>query len=447
MPNYITGGLAEFADPPYTFENLTSATFILDASTQKLNKVCTDFLNAPLGRSASNGFLPGGNNKVILVCSTFPVASALPSLPIGYSRYCEIALMFSVYDQLNDEWSWYVPVLYLDGPRLNVEEWQAELPISLGREVYGLAKTRAEIDLDTGDYHGSLKTIVPGTVSNPITVAPAMTIALCDCASLALDDELAAAEAELLEQPLEPELELEPKKGSKKAGSKRVSEAARAEAAKRKAEATKMLRAKAAKLRAKVDELKAKRDDARHALTRAKNELGRFLEHPEHRKLLQPKDLIEMLWGGDPYGNVGHPSPDTTEELYEKLGFVRKTHRERGRAKKKGRSRAKKKKVALSSLAWDTDAEYEFDFRLLGLRQLHDPDPMKYKQADLQQVVRTQLLFDKLPWSPLQSYCIHVMDSSITALLGIASENSLLPDRVYAYTGANAEFGAAAKIL
>jgi hypothetical protein len=435
MPNYITGGLAEFADPPYAFDNLISTSFILDANGQKLQTVCDNFLNTPLGRGAAAGFIPNGSNKVVMVCNTFPIATANPSLPIGYSTYCEIALMFSVFDQTSLQWSWYVPVLYIDGPKSNVEEWQAELPLSLGREVYGLAKARAEIDFETTYYTGSLKTIDPASAGNPLTITEAIKISVGDCVALQVEADLATTEGELLAYPFDP-----PSKEARRKSAKAGTEVAKRKAeAKRSAEVAKH-RAKAAELRAEVARLKARRDDAREGISRAKRELARFNEAPW--AALWPKDLIQMLWDGKPYELIGREPPQDEETLYRNLGFIRKAPRRAQRSKRKVRRRVMAPRIATASDAQPAlAAEYEWDFRLLGLRQLHDPDPPKYAQADIQQVFRTQLLFDPLPLSPLQSYCVEVKAPAITGLLGIAAQNPLLPDRVYVNKYAHADFG------
>lgn len=421
MPNYITGGLAEFALPPYELKNLVSATFILDADDDKLRNICDKFLNGPLGRSPATGFIPGGDNRVIMACSTFPDVAA-PTQSFGFSIYSEVTLLFSVFDQKNEWWSWYVPVLYLDGPRYDVGEWQAELPIAVGRELYGLPKTRAEIDIDPVAHTGTVKPLDPATPGQSVTVSEAVTISLNGCAIATIDDELAVAETELLEFVIAERRATTSGRAPRRRGSRR----------------------KVAKLTAAAAELRASSASARAAQEIAATELLRLHRQRAARRILTPTNLIDMLWGGDPYGNVGRDPPPEAQ-LLENLGFIRKPT---GRARRQGLVTKKKvpRTLMLQNPGPGSAPEFEFqvDFRLLGLRQLHDPTNVPL--ATVQQVVRTQLLFDRLPWSPIQTYCVKIKDSLATPL-GIVPQQTLLADRVYAYTGAKAWFGNAASFV
>jgi hypothetical protein len=410
MPNYIAGGLAEFAPPPYSFTNFGNVTFILDALDSRLKAVCDTFLNAPLGRSSADAFIPGADNRIIVVCSTFPVAAAGPMQPFGYSVYSEIAVMFSVFDQKNARWSWYVPVLYLDGPKANPEEWQAELPIAAGRELFGLAKARAEIDIDPVLHTGTVKPIDPAAQGQPIKVSQAIEISVNACTVPSAADELAVCETELF--GVEIEMDRAENRGE-------LDEEARDQ-----------FRKQIQKLKDQVKVLRASRDKATRRRQRTIDELIRLDRQPEARQILAPKDLIRMLWGGDPYRNVGRDSPPQAT-LLQNLGFIGAGGGPDGlRAPLEG----------TGSVTPPPKVQFQFDFRLLGLRQFRDP--VTPNQATIQEVIRTQFKFDRLPWSPMQTFCVKIEDPLATAL-GVGKYQTCPADRVYVYSNANASFGLA----
>jgi len=394
MPiNYVTGGLTDYGLPPYDFSGFVSATFILDAHDATLQGLCDRYLNGPLGRGAKK-FVPGADDRMIMVCSTFPQVSADYAQPFGYSIYSETAFLFSVYDQLHNNWSWYVPVLYLDGPGMTApQEWQAELPIAIGREFFGLPKTRAEIQISPLSHTGTIMPLDASTPGSPVTVTEAVSIDVTACEIPSVDDQVVVAEGELF--GLEIEFSRRTRAGTLTP------------------ERAKQLQGEITKSKKAVSKLRAKRTQARRKRDAAVADLVRLHREPAARRILAPKDLIDMLWGGDPYGNVNMPTP-ALPELLQSLGFLEST-----------------------TPPPEPQFGYEFDFRLLGLRQLRNPE--KPNEASIQQVIRSQLLYDRLPWSPIQEFCVRIADP-LTTILGVAPHNKLLADRVYVYSNANASF-------
>jgi hypothetical protein len=412
MPNYIHG-LSDFAPPPYVFTNLRSATFVIKGDPNKLALICEKYLNGPLNRTAAGDiFVPAGSQRVLVCCSTFPDVQA-PVAAFGYSAYTEVTLLFSVFDRRHQEWSWYAPVLYLDGPPADVEEWQAELPIAVGREMYGLPKTRGHIALETTYFTGTMEQV--DTNGTKIDLSDSIGIDLGECAMPTIDDEIAVEETAALGVVIaEYEARIKQLPHRKiTALRRRIS----------------MLRRRIAKLRKERDRIAKER----HA---AMFDLIHLRDNPGSRELLTPKDLMEMFWGGDPYERLDIPRPD---DWLANLGFIRRDSSRRALM------------LTGSDFPESTVPEpgdYELEFWLLGLRQLHDPDPANFGQAVRQEVVRTKLRFDQLPFKPGHFYCIDIKDSLMAQALGIGpTKQTILPINNYAYSGATAWFGELAKIV
>lgn len=131
--------------PPYKFEKLTSVMFLLPSKNDKQQRQLTDrYLNKPLNGAAS--FMPTGKGITMLVISHFPVSFGQQNA--GLIDYKEVALMFPVIRKGSLEKSYFSPLLILDGARQS-EDWQASMPIALGRELYGLPKMRGEITFNS----------------------------------------------------------------------------------------------------------------------------------------------------------------------------------------------------------------------------------------------------------------------------------------------------------
>ena len=180
-----------------------------------------------------------------------------------------------------------------------------------------------------------------------------------------------------------------------------------------------------------MDRLRSQRDEARAMLDRTKRQLAEFAHGPvDGTRPLSPDELIDRIWGGNPYENVLRDSPRDSvarrrsraipsgEELYQKLGIT------------------------------SVDARYEFDFRLMGLRQLRDPENLP--AASLQQVIRTQLQFNTLPWPILEQYRVKVDPvCDIAQLLGLETQTVPIT-QTFAYPGwmgVTADFGAKVEVL
>ena len=420
-PTPYIPGLADFAIPPFSFTTVTSATFILDADPNKLQQVCDTFLNVPLNRTGAIKFVPAGSQRVFMCCSTFPVAEA-PAMPLGFSAYTEITLLFSVLDPQINQFSWYVPVLYLDGPPANIEEWQAELPIAAGRELYGLPKARGDINLDWTYRTGTVDQIDPKTSGLKVDLADSITISLGVCATPTVFDEIAALETDVLDlviaeyharikmRPPEEILELQRRIGV---------------------------------IRREIAALNERRDEVVAARNAAMLDLTRLRDNPEDRHILTPDELIEMFWGGDPYEilNLEHP-PGGREAWLASLGFVK-----RKKPPKKKKKKGRKTQMLLSGPIAPA-GDYELHFPLLGLRQLPDPRPANLGQASYQEVVRTSLRFLDSPYKPVQVYCVEIKDSPMARLLGIGPTKQTITEvNNYAYSGVQAIFGEGAQII
>lgn len=147
--------------PPYKFEKLTTLSILLPSGKDKQRELTDKYLNEPLKGAAR--FAPSGTGITMLVISHFPVSFGQQN--VGIIDYKEIALMFPVVRKRTAEVSLFSPLLILDGARQS-EDWQASMPIALGREFYGLPKMRGEISFnarhnlpeeDVGIYSASAK--------------------------------------------------------------------------------------------------------------------------------------------------------------------------------------------------------------------------------------------------------------------------------------------------
>jgi hypothetical protein len=286
------------------------------------------------------------------------------------------------------------------------------LPIAAGRELFGLAKARAEIDIHPVLHTGSVMPIDPATPGNPIKVSQAIDISVNPCTVPSADEQLAVGETELF--GLEIEMDRADKRGELDPAAKE------------------RFKERISKATDKVKVLRAGRDKARRAQRDTIEELIRLDRQPDARQVLTPKDLIRMLWGGDPYRNIGRDSPPHAT-LLENLGFIS------GGAATPGGGLTAPLEGAGSGTP-PRKVQFQFDFRLLGLRQFRDP--VTTNQATVQQVIRTQFKFDRLPWSPLRTFCVKI-EEPLATTLGVGKHQTCPADRVYVYSNANASFGLA----
>ena len=158
--------------PPYMFEKLTTLSFLLKSDNDKQRELTDRYLNKPLNGAAS--FTPTGTGITMLVVSHFPVCFGQQN--VGLIDYKEVALMFPVIRKRTSEVSLFSPLLILDGARQS-DDWQAAMPVALGREFYGLPKIRGEISFnsrhnlpeeDVGIYSASVK--APSVVNAKVPI-------------------------------------------------------------------------------------------------------------------------------------------------------------------------------------------------------------------------------------------------------------------------------------
>ena len=150
--------------PPFKFTGVKSVAFELPAKMDALKKLCKTFLNEPFNRAeeAQGSFTPQ-DNYVLLSFGRFPSSAGAEAGSTKIS-YREVSLMFPVQriGPPPQAVSFFAPILFLDGGTgSNAEDAgnadvQAIVPIAIGRELYGLQKTRGEIDFDFDFDFGSL---------------------------------------------------------------------------------------------------------------------------------------------------------------------------------------------------------------------------------------------------------------------------------------------------
>lgn len=142
--------------PPSCFDDVQAFFFELKACHDVLENICRTHLNDPLQSSHRTFKLL--SDTVVLAFSHFPRAYSRYHKGFGSVEYTEVALMLSVLVEGGgkSESAYYVPALFLDGPPVRApqglnppESIGAPIyPITTGREMYGLPKTRAKITWD-----------------------------------------------------------------------------------------------------------------------------------------------------------------------------------------------------------------------------------------------------------------------------------------------------------
>ena len=85
---------------------------------------------------------------MLLTFSDFPRVTSPFGIAEGFLAYREVSLTFPVFEHGSGRVSYFAPVLFLDGPGTSHarSDWQTVFPIVVGRELFGLPKTRGEID-------------------------------------------------------------------------------------------------------------------------------------------------------------------------------------------------------------------------------------------------------------------------------------------------------------
>ncbi len=168
-------GAADFYPPPYSFEDATTVTFFVEPNSnevQKLRDICEEFLNGPVGHPARFEL---SLERVAVTFSNFPDVEADNSA-LGFLSYQEVSLIILVRDTQENEVGMFAPILFLDGPQTGDAEYFASWPIALGREVFGLAKTRGDIDFRINNFTGQLKALYPSALNEPFELRPVVKV-------------------------------------------------------------------------------------------------------------------------------------------------------------------------------------------------------------------------------------------------------------------------------
>ncbi|MGW8370278.1 MAG: hypothetical protein ACWGPN_16560, partial [Gammaproteobacteria bacterium] len=144
---------------------------------------------------------------------------------------------------------------------------------------------------------------------------------------------------------------------------------------------------------------------------------------PEERQPVSSREFMVKIWGDEPYANVAPQEKVNRprgDKLFEKLGLP-------------------------PDVPAAEDYRNQIDFHLLGFRQLRDPQ--NFARADVQQVIRTKMSFDRLPWPVIREYYIEINDQSeFSRALGLKSQKVDATD-VFEYRKAKATFGETSTIV
>ena len=162
---YIDDPVPMIAKPPYKFEGVTTFSYNLEvSSTAQLasSNLIDRYLNEPLGCPKGDGIYraPDDGTRALVTFSSIE-ASFSEGDPNRRISYREVAVLMPVIfrDEKTgrNKTGYFTPILFIDGPGSAVgqdpgnDSWHATSPIVIGRELYGLPKVPARIDLQFSD--------------------------------------------------------------------------------------------------------------------------------------------------------------------------------------------------------------------------------------------------------------------------------------------------------
>lgn len=186
---YVNHPIPMIAPPPYTFRGVDSFSYLLGTKAEGkviaehfISKYLNEPLSCPTGKQVYH--VPSEGTRPILTFSSIK-ESASESHPEVKVSYREVALQIPMIITRPDNGSnygdsFYLPVLFIDGPALAdgeqypVDSRHAASPIVIGRELYGLPKIPAAIDFQysgiqlesaTVQFYGENVIAVTGAVS------------------------------------------------------------------------------------------------------------------------------------------------------------------------------------------------------------------------------------------------------------------------------------------
>jgi len=371
MSDAFISSAADFYPPPYTFEDVTSITFpVTPVVSQKLQNICDRFLNGPLeepGRFVSN------LNSVLLTFSSFPEVESKLKPAIGYLSYQEVSFIIMVYDNVKNEVGMFAPILFLDGPQAGSAEYFASWPIALGREVFGLAKTRGEIDFHIADFTGELRSPYPSGLNTPLQLPQIVRV------SFPPQVEKTQIVSELLE------IEEEISSGQ-------------------------------------TELLVARKEALLEQLANAKDELREIRSKPRVGARYHPFQLVEKIWGASIANKrlrMKGESREVPEEIRDALKAVQRRSFDPQQVEAAmqlgieiGFFDALKIKVMRNS-PWAAGLGYP----LYGLRQLHDPDD--FASADHSDIIRSPFEFQTPSESGDTKYLVEFLEPTLAGSLGL----------------------------
>ena len=150
MADYIPYLISMIGVPPYLFEGMTSFSLFLEADPGLRigeHNVVDKYLNRPLGCSQNECVYRRANTNPYLVLSDIPKSVSTTGDQSHSIAYQEVALIIPVIVQDLKVAGYFLPILFVDGPPGGGDQLQGAVPIVIGREMYGLPKVPAKIEL------------------------------------------------------------------------------------------------------------------------------------------------------------------------------------------------------------------------------------------------------------------------------------------------------------
>jgi len=148
--DYVPYLIPMIGTPPYVFEGMTNFSLFLEAdptlSTAEHGLV-DKYLNEPLGCTGENCIYRVASTNPFLVLSDVKSSSSA----VGHGgisiSYQEISLIIPVVVNDLKVAGYFLPILFVDGPP-GGDQLQGAVPIVIGREMYGLPKVPAKIEIE-----------------------------------------------------------------------------------------------------------------------------------------------------------------------------------------------------------------------------------------------------------------------------------------------------------